>query len=82
MTVASIRELVEGDPFHPFRIRASSGATFEVRNPSLVVVMKSQILIAEQKSDKYALIPFLHVAGVEVIGNGHPSRPDRRKRRD
>ncbi|GMU34640.1 MAG: hypothetical protein HS101_10605 [Planctomycetia bacterium] len=81
MTIASIRELVEKEPFHPFRIRASSGAAYDVRNPSLVVVMKSQILVAEPRSDKYTLIPFLHVAGIEVIGNGHAHQPDRRKRR-
>ncbi|TWT40955.1 hypothetical protein RAS1_36440 [Phycisphaerae bacterium RAS1] len=80
MTVDSIRDILEREPFHAFRVRASSGATYDVRNPGLVVVLKSQLLIAEPRSDRYALIPFLHVAGIELISNGHthPSRKPRR----
>lgn len=74
MTVASIRELLDREPFHPFRVRAGSGAAYDVLNPGLVVVMKSQLLIAEPKSDRYSLIPFLHVAGIEIISKGHPRK--------
>ncbi|MBI5864590.1 MAG: hypothetical protein HZB38_08790 [Planctomycetes bacterium] len=80
MTAAAIRELLDREPFHPFRVRASSGAAYDVRNPGLVVVLKSQLLIAEPKSDRYSLIPFLHVAGIELISNGHP-HPSRKPRR-
>lgn len=79
MTVQSIRELLDREPFHPFRVRASSGAAYDVRNPGLVMVLKSQLLIAEPKSDRYALVPFLHVAGIELISNGHP-HPSRKQR--
>lgn len=74
MTVSSIRELLEREPFQPFRIRASNGANYEVRKPGLVVVMKSQILIAAANSDRYSLVPLLHVAGVEIMNNGHVRR--------
>lgn len=80
MTIDSIRDSLDREPFQPFRVRASSGATYEVRNPGLVVLLKSQLLIAEPKSDRYSLIPFLHVAGIELISNGraHPTRKPRR----
>ncbi|MCC6358026.1 MAG: hypothetical protein IT450_04730 [Phycisphaerales bacterium] len=82
MTVESIRELLDRSPFHPFRVCASSGAAYDVRNPDLVVVMKSQLLIAEPKSDRYALIPFLHVAGIELISNGQSPRSRKPRRGD
>jgi len=75
MTIDSIRELLAREPFQPFRIRASSGAAYSIRNPELVVVQRSQIFIAEANSDRFNLVPFLHVAGVEFLGNGHPRRP-------
>ena len=74
-TIDSIRELLDRDPFQPFRIRASSGIGYEVRNPGLVVVMRTELFIAEPNSDRFALVPFLHIAGVERIANGHPRRP-------
>ncbi len=70
MTIDSIRELLDRDPFQPFRIRASSGTAYDVRNPGMVVVMRSQLLIAAPNSDRYSLIPHLHVAGVELLANG------------
>jgi hypothetical protein len=79
MTIDSIRELLAKDPFHPFRIRASSGMAYDVRNPGLVVVLKSQVFVAEPNSDRFSIIPFLHVAGVELIGNGRGQRSRRRQ---
>jgi len=73
----SIRELLDRDPFQSFRIRASSGVAYEVRSPGLVVLLKSQVLIAEPRSDRYAVVPFLHIAGVELIGNGRVRRGKR-----
>ena len=77
MTINSIREMLGREPFQPFRIPASSGAGYEVRNPDLVVVLRSQIFVAEANSDRFALVPFLHVAGVELLGNGRASRTRR-----
>jgi hypothetical protein len=78
--IGSINDLLERDPFQPFRIRASSGIGYDVRNPGLVVVLKSQVLVAEPHSDRYAVIPFLHIAGVEMLSNGTVRRPRRRPR--
>jgi hypothetical protein len=80
MTADTIRVFLDREPFQPFRVRASSGAACDVRNPGLVVVLKSKVLVAEPRSDRYALIPFLHVAGIELISNGraHQSRKPRR----
>lgn len=81
MMIKSVRELLEREPFQPFRIRASSGVAYEVRNPGLVVVLRSQIFIAESNSDRFTIVPFLHVAGVEQIANGRARRVRRKSRR-
>jgi hypothetical protein len=80
MVADSIRDFLDREPFHPFRVRASSGATYDVRIPGLVMLLKSQLLIAEPKSDRYSLIPFLHVAGIELISNGHARHPRKQRR--
>lgn len=79
MVAEAIIEMLERDPFQPFRIRASSGETYPVRQPGLVVLLKSQVFIAEPNSDRFSIVPLLHVAGVELIGNGRSPR-DRRRR--
>lgn len=81
MIAEEIRELLEREPFQAFRIRSSSGIAYDVVNPSLAVVMKSQVLIAAPRSDRYSIVPFLHVAGLELRNGGRAGRPARRKRR-
>ena len=58
---------------------SSSGVAFDVNNPDLVVLMKSQLVIASPRSDRFNIVPLFHVAGVEVIGNGHNRRQGRSK---
>ena len=76
----TIREKLEQTPFVPFFIRASSEQAYKVTDPSLVVLMKTKMFIAEPRSDRSATIPYLHIAGVEESGNGRPRH--RRPRRD
>jgi hypothetical protein len=80
----SIRDLLHRDPFEPFRIVMSSGESVTIRSPDLVVVMRSEVFIAEPNSDRRSYVPLLHVARVATIANGrrngHPRR-GRRKRR-
>ncbi len=79
MARETIRDLLARDRFQAFRIRASSGVAYEVRSPGLVMLLKSQVFIAKPHSDHFVVIPLLHVAGVEVIGNGHGGRGRRRQ---
>ena len=71
----TIREKLEQEPFVPFLIRASSGQAYKVSNPSLVVLMKSKVFVAQPRSDRSATIPYLHIAGVEESGNGRARGP-------
>ncbi len=78
MARETIRDLLGRAPFRPFRVRANSGVAYEVRSPGLVMLLKSEVFIAEPHSDRYVVIPLLHVAGVELIGNGRAARGRRR----
>lgn len=81
MSLDSIRELVARHPFHPFVIRASSGQSYIVADPGLLVLMKTKVFIAEPRSDRAATIPYLHIAAVEETGNGATRRGRRTPRR-
>lgn len=81
MIVETIREKLQQVPFEPFQIRASSGRTYVVRNPDLVVLMRSSVFVAAPNSDRAATVPYLHIAAVETIANGHSRRSSRGKRR-
>lgn len=75
-----IRERLKAEPFEPFRIRASSGKSIVVASPDLAVVMKSEVFVAAPNSDKWAQIPFLHVASIASVSNGRrKKRPKRRE---
>jgi len=82
MIQETLRDKLEQMPFVPFLIRASSGQAYKVSDPSLVVLMKSMVFVAEPRSDRSATIPFLLIAGVEESGNGNSrGRRPRRKQR-
>ena len=64
----TIRELLGRDPFQPFRLVLTSGDRYQVRNPALVVLMQSQMFIAEPKSDRFHLLRMNQIAAVEAMG--------------
>jgi hypothetical protein len=69
-----IRELLLQQPFEPFLIRVTSGERYEVRNSELAALLKSAIFIAFPNSDRRVIVPFLHVAAVEIRnGRGRPA---------
>ncbi|HMN42906.1 MAG TPA: hypothetical protein PKE29_18850 [Phycisphaerales bacterium] len=79
MVIDAIREFLVQEPFRPFRVRASSGKSYVVHNPDMIVLLKSWVFIAAPNSDKFASVPYLHIASVESATNGHgKNRPKRR----
>lgn len=76
-----IEELLLQHPFEPFLIRATSGERYEVRNSALAALLKSAIFIAFPNSDRRVIVPFLHVAAVEIRnGRQRPHPPGKPKR--
>jgi len=80
MVAKELQELLDQDPFEPFRIRLSSGDVYEIRDPALTVAMRSRLFIAFPRTDRWTFIPFLHIAAVEKLGNGNGHKPRRRTR--
>lgn len=80
MTASELRELLEREPFEPFRVRATSGDAYEVRDPGLAMLLKSRLLLARPNSDRWTPIPFLHIAAIETLGDGRARKPPRRRR--
>jgi hypothetical protein len=67
MNAEVFRDLLKRHPFESFRIRLSSGDAYDVRNPDLVVIMKSRLFIAFPGEDRYVLCSFLHIAAVDNL---------------
>lgn len=74
----NIRELLDRDPFVPFRLVLSSGRHYDVLDPQMTVLLKSEIFIAFPDGEHSSLIPLLHVTSVETPVNGR-RRTTRRK---
>ncbi len=79
MNPDQIRGLLRRDPFEPFRIRLSSGDSYRVMDPNAVALMKSRLFIAFPGGERWTFCPYLHIAAVESIGNGHGRKPRRQK---
>ncbi len=76
-----LRELLDRDPFVPFRLVLSSGRHYDVLDPQMTVLLKSEIFIAFPDGERSSLIPLLHVTSVETLPDGRGRRTPRRKRR-
>ena len=74
----NIRELLDRDPFVPFRLVLSSGVHYDVLDPQMTVLLKSEIFIAFPDGERSSLIPLLHVTSVETPVNGRRRRIPRR----
>jgi hypothetical protein len=81
MIATAIREQLRREPFAPFIIRASSGQAVRVAGANLAVLMKSEVFVAEPNSDRFTILPYLHIAGVEGGANGRGGRPSKRAKR-
>ena len=72
-----ILALVRQKPFRPFRIITSSGETFDVRHPELLMVGARDLVIGRASAkdprqyDQVTHVSLLHVAAVEC-----PPAPD------
>lgn len=80
MIAENIRNLLRRDPFVPFRLILTSGGHYDVVNPELAVVLKSEVFIAFPDGERWAHVPLLHIASLETIRNGHARKQGRRHR--
>ena len=75
-------------PFEPFRVCLSDGATYEVRHPEMMLVTRRQVIIAlprpgEEIARRVVYCDPLHITRIEPI-NGRGAKPasEAKRRRD
>lgn len=78
-TAENIRELLNRDPFLPFRLIMTRGKTYEVVGPNSAVLLKSEVFIIFPDGERWAHVPFLHIASIETVSDDRGRRTPRRK---
>lgn len=73
----AIRDKLARVPFEPFQLRTSSGQSYVVASPDLVVLMRADVFVCAPDRDTAATIPYLHITAVESMTNGHRKRGGR-----
>jgi hypothetical protein len=63
----SLPEMLAREPFQPFRIILTSGDGFTISDPALAVLMESLLFLAELRSDRFHLLRWNQIAGIEAI---------------
>jgi len=74
-----IRDRLQRDPFQPFRLVLTSGTHYDIRDPRLVMPLRHDVFIAFEDGERWTLVPYLHIAALELLPNGRPSRRKRRQ---
>ena len=62
-----LKELLNRDPFVPFRIVLTSGGAYEVVSPFQVALGESQLNYYYPKSDRWAVLRLNQIAAFEVM---------------
>lgn len=67
MDAEALEDRLRRQPFIPIRIKLSNQEVVDIRNPSLVVVMKRDIFIADQSKDRFHIYSLMHIVGIESL---------------
>ena len=84
MRPEDVREHVNKQPFEPFRIYMSDGATFDVRHPDLCLIGRSAVYVVIPDTrrpwmyDRLAHCALIHITRIEPV-NGRNGRGRRRR---
>lgn len=62
----TIKDMLERDPFHPFRIILTNGDRYDVTNPHLVAFGDTMIFYAFPRSDRLAYLRLNQIAAIET----------------
>lgn len=78
MTMDTIQELISRRPFEVFRIITSSGQSYEVRHPEMVLPIRNGLYIGlggrGKLPERAAFVSLLHISSVETSSNGARKR--------
>lgn len=62
-----LKEFLRREPFQPLKINLVSGDFIEIRDPKLVVPMRTQVFVAFSGEDRFKLVWLRHIESVEAI---------------
>jgi len=76
MTADTFREIMKRQPFEPFRVVMSSGESYVVVHPEMVLVTAKALVLAipdrsHPEGERLAFCSYLHIGHVETLS---PSR--------
>jgi hypothetical protein len=63
----ALKELLDRDPFVPFRITLTSGDGFEIGNPYLVSIGESVVNVFYPRSDRFAILRSNQIASFQAL---------------
>ncbi len=75
-----IRDLLQREPFQPFRVVLTSGTHYDIRQAQLVMPLKRELFIAFDGGERWTHVPYPHIAALEMLTNGRPPAPRKRRR--
>ena len=61
-------QLLRQQPFKPFVVQMSNGASFEIRHPDMAALAKSNLIVSQPDSDEVEMCALLHIANVKANG--------------
>ncbi len=76
MTADTFKEILHRAPFEPFRVVMSSGESYNIVHPEMVLVTARSLVLAipdtsHREGERLAFCSYLHIAHVEIL---KPSR--------
>jgi hypothetical protein len=72
MTPDTFKEILHRTPLEAFRVVMSSGESYNVMSPEMVLVTKSALILAlpdasRPEGERWAFCSYLHIAHVEIL---------------
>ena len=69
LSLESIKEMLDREPFVSFRIITTSGDRYEVLDPHLVALGATQLFYCYPRSDRSAFIPLSQISALETLAH-------------
>ncbi|HUQ68478.1 MAG TPA: hypothetical protein VM165_03080 [Planctomycetaceae bacterium] len=74
MTVQTFRDLLNRQPFQPFRLIMSSGHAYEVRHPEMAMLTRTDLLVGIDAAEdgipaEFKICSLLHVVSIEPLSS-------------
>src|SRR5687768_10982415 len=82
MRLEDIRSLTRAVPFRPFRVFLSTGETFDIRHPDMIMASLGAAHIATpppggtaDQADRATIVSLIHIQKIEYLPGPAPAQP-------